>query len=249
MLLRVFRLLWLTKILKHVSAEKFRTQLVKYNQSQLEQAVALDNFTYYYPILKQIYQVYIYRTFITIIIILTSSYLLAIIWRIFVTIMVDWENNQEFDVFNGFQTFYSYEDYDFVDEHGNQMRESTQFVRFIYFALTTLSTVGYGDFNPKSLKEKLMISGVLFICTVIFSLIVNQLISVLKDFKKISLGSFDEKQRNLTQWIGLLAYINKGVPIRKDIQIQIEDFFDYYWKNDRSRTLKCKEDKKILDEL
>lgn len=78
------------------------------------------------------------------------------------------------------------------------MKESTQFVRFIYFALTTLSTVGYGDYKPLSVKEKMMISGVLFICTVIFSLIVNQLISVLKDFKKISLGSFDEKQRNLT---------------------------------------------------
>lgn len=31
MLLRVFRLLWLPKILKNVSAEKFKTQLVKYN--------------------------------------------------------------------------------------------------------------------------------------------------------------------------------------------------------------------------
>ena len=39
------------------------------------------------------------------------------------------------------------------------------------------------------------------------------------------------------------------MPIKKDIRIQIEDFFDYYWQNDRSRTLKCTEDKKILDEL
>ena len=75
-----------------------------------------------------------------------------------------------------------------MDENGNEMKESVQFVRFIYYALTTLSTIGYGDFLPKSIKEKILISAVIFVCVIIFSLIVNQLISVLKDFKKIKEG-------------------------------------------------------------
>lgn len=104
-----------------------------------------------------------------------------------------------------------------MDADGNEMKESIQFVRFIYYALTTLSTIGYGDFLPKTIKEKMLVSAIIFVCVIIFSLIVNQLISVLKDFKKIKEGRQDQKQRDLGQWIGLLAYINKGIPINKDI--------------------------------
>ena len=49
--------------------------------------------------------------------------MLAIFWRIFVFIIIDWEDNQEVDVFNGKDTFFSYEDYGFVVD-GEQMKIS-----------------------------------------------------------------------------------------------------------------------------
>lgn len=47
---------------------------------------------------------------------MSCSYMLAIIWRIYVTIFIDYENNEDLDVFNGFDTFYN--SYDFYDENG-----------------------------------------------------------------------------------------------------------------------------------
>jgi hypothetical protein len=48
-------------------------------------------------------------------IILSSSYFLGIFWRIIVRDVIDWENNDQIDVFNGYDTFYSLEDYGFVE--------------------------------------------------------------------------------------------------------------------------------------
>jgi hypothetical protein len=117
-----------------------------------------------------------------------------------------------------------------------------------YYALTTLSTVGYGDFLPQNHAEKLLMSFVLLIGVTIFSLIMNKLMDVMKDFKDIG---YTEgcNPRDLAKWVGLLAKINNGVPLRKDLVTSIEDFFDFYWANDRMRTLKSEADQRITNEL
>lgn len=146
--------------------------LTKKNKFWLDRAVRSDNFNYHYPILEQTKQILNYRLIKTILMILSVSYFVAIMWRIYVTIIIEWENNEEVDVYNGKETFYSCQDYGFVD-NGIEMGESHQLIRFIYYMLTTLSTIGYGDFLPKSVKEKVFISIVMFIGLTIFSLIVN----------------------------------------------------------------------------
>jgi hypothetical protein len=55
---------------------------------------------------------------------IACSYFLGLFWRIFVTVVINWEDNQTVDVFNMYDTFYAYEDYGFVDEDGVHQSDS-----------------------------------------------------------------------------------------------------------------------------
>ena len=48
----------------------------------------------------------------------------------------------------------------------------------MYFMFTTLSTVGFGDFNPKSELERLLMTFILIIGVACFAYIMSQLISI-----------------------------------------------------------------------
>jgi hypothetical protein len=55
--------------------------------------------------------VYGYRIFNLVVIILTSSYFFGIFLHIGIKDFEDWENNDYYDVYNGYETFYSYQKY------------------------------------------------------------------------------------------------------------------------------------------
>jgi hypothetical protein len=118
-LLRLSKLLRIPKMLVLLDNEKFKSKMSEIYGRQLRKAVILDDFNYHYPIMKHLYYVYFYRILETIVIVLSCSYLLAIFWRIWISVCVDWENNDEIDVFNGYETWYTY--YGFVDENGVHM--------------------------------------------------------------------------------------------------------------------------------
>ena len=67
-------------------------------------------------------------------------------------------------------------------------------------------------------------SFVLLIGVTIFSLIMNKLMDVLKDFKEMG-ATEGSSPRELAKWVGLLAKINGGKPLEKDLVASIEDFF------------------------
>lgn len=123
-----------------------------------------------------------------------------------------------------------------------------ELAKFSYWALTTLSTVGYGDLSPKSILEKIVMSVVLMIGLTVFSFLVNNMMEILDDYKAIGKTEGTDR-KDLLKWIQLLSKFNEGLPIAKDLSLKIEDFFDYYWLNDRLRTLKTEADIKIINEL
>ena len=108
--------------------------------------------------------------------------------------------------------------------------------------------MGYGDFLPKSAIEKMIMAFILLIGVTIFSLIMNKLMEVLKDFKEIEIVN-GQNPRDLAKWLALLGKINDGMPLNKAIVNRIEDFFEFYWINDRLRAFKGTIDSKILNEL
>ena len=55
----------------------------------------------------------------------------------------------------------------------------------MYYAFTTLSTVGFGDLKPVNTAEYLMCSLVMFIGVALFSLILSNFLEILATFKSI----------------------------------------------------------------
>jgi voltage-gated potassium channel len=53
----------------------------------------------------------------------------------------------------------------------------------MYFCLTTLSTVGYGDYYPSSIMEKIVGIFIEIVGVTIFSILMNQFIEVVLRFK------------------------------------------------------------------
>jgi len=54
-----------------------------------------------------------------------------------------------------------------------------------YYSFTSLSTVGFGDYNPRSNPERLMITFVLLFGVAIFSYIMGTFIEILGNFSKL----------------------------------------------------------------
>ena len=116
----------------------------------------------------------------------------------------------------------------------------------IYFALTTLSTIGFGDFTPVSSLERSTAAFILLFGVAIFSFIMGQFIEILMNYKQ--LGEVGQ-HKDLSKWIALLTRFNNGNPLKKDLITNIEDFFDYYWEHNRMQALKSEADQRFMDEL
>lgn len=145
---RVLKLLRIPRLFELLDVEKFKGILSMYYTAQLETAVAQEDFSYHYPILKQMKMIYMYRLLQIVVIIISCSYFLAIFWRIYVQDIIDYENWDVYDVYNGKDCFFSKPDFGFIDEDGVEELKVIQTIKLVYYALTTLSTVGYGDFLP-----------------------------------------------------------------------------------------------------
>jgi len=63
-------------------------------------------------------------------------------------------------------------------------------IRVVYFATTSLSTVGFGDFHPKGDIERMVCAFMLLCGVMMFSYIVGNLINLLSNYKTY-VGDFD----------------------------------------------------------
>jgi hypothetical protein len=90
----------------------------------------------------------------------------------------------------------------------------------IYFVFTSLSTVGFGDFNPKSNIERIITVVMLLFGVSIFSYIMGnflEMIQKIKEFKK----EFDDGD-NLSKFFGVLEKFNNNKPFDIDLKRRIE---------------------------
>lgn len=75
----------------------------------------------------------------------------------------------------------------------------------IYFALTSLSTVGLGDFFPISSSERLMGSFMILFGVAIFSYAESQLGEILMESLKM-----DDDDHQLGRFFSTVEYLSKG---------------------------------------
>ena len=76
----------------------------------------------------------------------------------------------------------------------------------IYFAFTSLTTVGFGDFYPISDQEQLFAAFMLLFGVLIFSYIMNEYIALIDNYKE-HIAEYDEGD-NLRKFFGMLKHFN-----------------------------------------
>jgi hypothetical protein len=112
-------------------------------------------------------------------------------------------------------------------------------VTLLYYALTTLSTVGYGDYMPTSIMER-MVGIVVEIIGVTFFAILQT------NFAEVTVSFLNDNSSNKTDelnlWFDLIKMIRNqpqggSKDISLDLKERIEVHFRYFWENDRANIL------------
>ena len=111
-------------------------------------------------------------------IILGISYFIGIIFYIF----ADLTNDIKLETPLGFDSDYyqNFIDYYSINNH-NSFEKG---LIMIYYAFTSLSTVGFGDYVPRSDSERLFISMVLLFGVLTFSYVMGNFIQIIDSLKK-----------------------------------------------------------------
>ena len=74
----------------------------------------------------------------------------------------------------------------------------------MYYALTTLATVGYGDYYPSSISEKILGSIIQIFGVTFFSILMNNFIDVVLSMKS---SNFNDNEDELQSWFMLIKKI------------------------------------------
>ena len=106
----------------------------------------------------------------------------------------------------------------------------------MYFAFTSLSTVGFGDFYPVNDYERLLCSALLLFGVAIFSYIMGNFIEILDQFKRMNEG-LDEGE-SLTKFLCTLQMFNGGKQISSNLTDRIQAHFQYRWEKDKNIALR-----------
>ena len=118
-------------------------------------------------------------------------------------------------------------------EYENRVSIMTRLITAAYFSITTLSTVGYGDYSPKSNEERLFGVAIMLCGVAFFSLIMSSFIEIISTFDK-NLGD-EEDTFDLHNWMTLLTRFRDGKPLPNSLYRQINEHFKHYWENNRLR--------------
>jgi len=90
----------------------------------------------------------------------------------------------------------------------------------IYYSFTSLSTIGFGDFHPKSDIERLLCAIILVMGVAVFSSIMGIFIEILEKVRQIE-DEVDESEQ-LSLFLSLIQKFNKGKKMNKHLKLKIE---------------------------
>jgi len=99
----------------------------------------------------------------------------------------------------------------------------------LYFAVTTLTTVGLGDIVPKSNSERLLIAFAMLIGVAIFSYFLAELGDMIFIYSKHH--EIINHSDLLYKFFGVLRNFNYNEPIEETFIEKIENYFKYRWNH------------------
>lgn len=185
----------------------------------------------------------IFKTVRLVMIILFASYFLGMFWYIYCDLTMKYIDDPTTDKFIIF--------FRLVPEGANPVNDSAvadyklrAAIIMTYWAFTTLSTVGLGDYHPRSNAERVLCAIILLVGSTMFSYIMGNFIDILYSLKNINVDFKDELM--LTKFMGSLTRFNGGQPIDHKRQEKIERYFDFRWTNDHNIAVSTKEDEELI---
>ena len=181
-----------------------------------------------------IYTNFIMKIFKLVIIILNISYFLGFFWYIFCDLTMEIFYDGHSDADSTFMTNFGIKD--------NSNFHNT--VVLTYFSFTSLSTVGFGDYHPRSNSERLLCAFILLFGVAIFSYIMGNFIEMLSDWKTLE-ADLDDGD-NLSKFFGLIKYFNGNMDLEVGLKKRIEDHFDNKWEFDRNQAIDDEHERNIL---
>jgi len=116
-----------------------------------------------------------------------------------------------------------------------------------YFAFTTLSTVGLGDFHPKQNSERILCSFIMLFGVMFTSLLMDSFSKMLTELKTFN-KDFDDSER-FYLFLGTFTKLNGDKPLPKDLVSSMEAYFQFRWKYDRNLAVSTQMDRELLDQL
>ena len=111
-------------------------------------------------------------------------------------------------------------------------QESHLLVAVMYFTLTTLSTVGYGDMYPISAVDKIFIMLLQLVGIVFFSYVLGMFVSILESGTSNVLDSKIGGSQEiflLQNWLNLLSRFRNNIPIPDYLEKRLIDHFMDNW--------------------
>lgn len=81
----------------------------------------------------------------------------------------------------------------------------------VYYAMTTLSTVGFGDIHPRSDSERFLACFLLIFGVSIFSYIMGDILSLIESWRE--LYEVNEDDDNMHKFFNVLKKFNNGYMI------------------------------------
>ena len=124
--------------------------------------------------------------------------------------------------FSKFELFYE-DDENLTEEQNESLEEIKDLhnsIKVVYFAFTSLSTVGFGDLRPESDFERLLGSAILLGGVAVFSYFMSIFIIIL-DQHKVFKSEFDQGEE-LYKFFVHLGYYNNNRPMNLQLKKDIE---------------------------
>lgn len=166
------------------------------------------------------YSLNIFKLFL---IVFNVSYFTGVIWIIFCSIVTSENKMDEHHEEIEEETENFYDAYDLRNESPGRIALIS-----LYFSFTTLSTVGFGDFHPKSNPERIFCAFIMVSGVMVFSYIMGNFIEMLDSYHVMN-GDFDDGD-NLSKFFGMMKRYNRDKDIKQDLKVRIEQFFAYKWE-------------------
>jgi len=186
--LRLIRIIRLPRMLKLLNEQKIFNLI-----ESIFERLTLDNKMKYMYASK-----YSYKIFRLMVIAIALLYFLGCLWYAVVVSCDDLDNDNisKYRCFAAIQP--TGDDYKFSDyDNFNKL------VISLYFILTTLATVGYGDYYPLSQTEKILDIFIMLIGIAFFSYIMSNFTTFLTNYDKVM--GIENKTTDLQAWLDSMS--------------------------------------------